>query len=107
MAGSDSGGWPQVLSHLSGRRSKTPLEGYSVFLSYEISTCETEIKHPRVSFPNARRLAEEGRAGAKGSPSPRYLFRVPRLSYFKHALILRQSKRNVLICSHFVVLITL
>ena len=36
-----------------GMRSKTPLEGYSVFLYYESSTCKTEIKHPRVPFSNA------------------------------------------------------
>jgi len=33
--------------------SGTPLEGYSVFLSYESSMCKTEIKHPRVPFSNA------------------------------------------------------
>jgi len=35
-----------------GLRSKTPLEGYSVFLSNESSMCKTEIQHPRVRFSN-------------------------------------------------------
>jgi len=34
-------------------RSKTPPEGYSVFLSYESSMCKTAIEHPRVAFSNA------------------------------------------------------
>ena len=38
---------------LSKLRSKTPLEGYSVFLRYESSVCETEIKHPWVPFSYA------------------------------------------------------
>ena len=31
-------------------RSKTPPEGYSVFVSYESSMCKTAIEHPRVPF---------------------------------------------------------
>ena len=37
----------------SGLRSKTPPEGYSVFLFYDSSMHKTEIEHPRVQFPNA------------------------------------------------------
>jgi len=36
----------------AGLCSKPPLEGYSVFLSYESAVCKTEIKHPRVPFSN-------------------------------------------------------
>jgi len=42
-----------VRADLRRVRSKTPPEGYSVFLSYERSTCETAIEHPRVAFSNA------------------------------------------------------
>jgi len=38
---------------LAGVRSKTPPEGYSVFVSYESSMFKTAIEHPRVPFPNA------------------------------------------------------
>ena len=37
----------------SGVRSKTPPEGYSVFVCYESSMCKTAIEHPRVPFSNA------------------------------------------------------
>ena len=40
----------------SGMRSKTPPEGYSVFVSYESSMCKTAIEHPRVPFPNASQV---------------------------------------------------
>jgi len=39
--------------YLSRVRSKTPPEGYSVFLSYESSTCKTALERPRVPFSNA------------------------------------------------------
>jgi len=42
-------------------RSKTPPEGYSVFLSYGSSMCKTEIEHPRVPFSNASQQGTQGR----------------------------------------------
>ena len=42
-----------VVESFTRLRSKTPLEGYSVFLSYKSSMCKTEIKHPRLPFSNA------------------------------------------------------
>jgi len=49
------GGTPhsKLAIKYSGVRSKTPPEGYSVFLSYESSMCKTAIEHPRVPFSNA------------------------------------------------------
>ena len=41
------------IGFFSGLRSETPPEGYSVFLSYERSTCKTAMEHPRVPFSNA------------------------------------------------------
>jgi len=42
-----------VFIYSTGLRSETPIEGYSVFLSYESSLCKTEIKHSRVPFSNS------------------------------------------------------
>jgi len=39
-----------TLQILSGLCSKTPPEGYSVFLSFGSSMCKTEIEHARVPF---------------------------------------------------------
>jgi len=48
----------QCCERETGLRSKTPLEGFSVFLCYETTMCETEIKHPRVPFSNASQGGE-------------------------------------------------
>jgi len=44
-------------------RSKTPPEGYSVFLSYESSIFKTAREHPRVPFSNA----SQGRSQETGN----------------------------------------
>jgi len=44
----------------SGVRSKTPSEGYSVFLSYESSMRKTAIEHPRVPISNASLVEAKG-----------------------------------------------
>jgi len=73
----------QVHGALScaGLRSITPLEGYSVFFSYESSMCKTEIKHPRVPFSNASfRCGGAGEVRRASSLAANPLFSLPALS---------------------------
>jgi len=44
---------PKLTAYFIELRSKTPLQGYSVFVSYESSMRKAEIKPPRVPISNA------------------------------------------------------
>ena len=77
------------FSIFSRVRSKTPPEGYSVFLSYEISMCKTAIEHPRVLFSNASRSRRRFVALA-ASP-----FRIPdRSSNVCFLILIKENKER-------------
>jgi len=74
-------------------RSKTPPEGYSVFLSYESSMRKTAIEHPRKSFSNATQAREKS-SNMKKMPNLRlrvYQDAVPRIPAFSIKVVYHRS----------------